>query len=123
VRDPLQLGLQWMIDLGGEACRGLEAIKGRRAAGLAKKIVGVVPVDAGGALAVGDAILAGGTQVAEVVTAAFSPTLGRRIGLALFDVAYAYAGLDFTGAGGVGVRTVSMPPITPNSLTVKLDEM
>jgi len=123
VRDPLQLGLQWMIDFGGEACRGLEAIKGRRAAGLAKKIVGVVPADTDGALAVGDAILAGGVKVAEVVTAAFSPTLGGRIGLALFDAAYAYAGLDFAAKGGRGVRTVSMPPITPSSLTVKLDEM
>jgi len=123
VRDPLALGLQWMIDFGGETCRGLEALKERRAAGLAKKIVGVVPADAEGALAVGDAILSGGVQVAEVVSAAHSPALRRRIGLALFDVAYAYAGLDFEAAGGHGVRTVSMPPITPKSLTIKLDEM
>jgi aminomethyltransferase len=123
VRDPLALGLQWMIDFGGEECRGLEALKGRRAAGLTRKIVGVVPADADGALAIGDAIHAGGERVAEVVCAAFSPTLGRRIGLALFDLAYAYAGLDFQGADGRGVRTVSMPPITPKSLTVKLDEM
>jgi aminomethyltransferase len=123
VRDPLELGLQWMIDLGGEACRGLEAIRARRAAGLARKIVGVVPADPGGAMAVGDAILSGGERVAEVVAAAYSPTLERRIGLALFDGAYAYAGLEFRAADGGGVRTVSMPPITPKSLTVKLDEM
>jgi aminomethyltransferase len=123
VRDPLALGLQWMIDFGGETCRGLEALKKRRAAGLAEKIIGVVPADAEGALAVGDAILSGGAKVAEVVSAANSPALGRRIGLALFDVAYAYAGLDFEVAGGRGVRTVSMPPITPKSLTIKLDEM
>jgi glycine cleavage system aminomethyltransferase T len=61
--------------------------------------------------------------VAEVAAAAFSPALGRRIGLAVFDVAYAYAGLDYAGADGRGMRTVSMPPITPKSLTIKLDEM
>jgi glycine cleavage system aminomethyltransferase T len=123
VRDPLALGLQWMIDFGAEAARGLEAISARRAAGLAKKIIGVVPAEAGGALEVGDAIRAGSDEVARVVAAAFSPTLGTRIGLALFDVAYAYAGLDFQGADGRGIRTVSMPPITPKSLSVKLDEM
>jgi aminomethyltransferase len=123
VRDPLALGLQWMIDFGGEACRGLEAIRARRAAGLTRKIVGVVPADADGALAVGDAVFAGAERVAEVVAAAHSPTLGRRIGLALFDVAYAYAGLDFAGADGRSLCTVSMPPITPKSLTIKLDEM
>jgi len=123
VRDPLALGLQWMIDLGGESCRGLDAIRTRREKGPGKKIIGVVPADAEGALAVGDAVLAGSEPVAEVVTAAYSPTLGRRVGLALFDAAYAYAGLSFVGADGGGIRTVSMPPITPKSLAVKLDEM
>ncbi|MCK9460028.1 MAG: hypothetical protein M0R80_10350 [Proteobacteria bacterium] len=123
VRDPLALGLQWMIDLGGEPCRGLDAIRKRRGEGPGKKIIGVVPADAGGALAVGDAVLAGGERVAEVVNAAYSPTLGGRVGLAVFDAAYAYAGLSFEGADGRGIRTVSMPPITPKSLAVKLDEM
>jgi aminomethyltransferase len=123
VRDPLALGLQWMIDFGGEASRGLRAISERRASGPGKKIIGVIPAEEGGALDVGDAIRAGSDEVARVVTAAFSPALGRRIGLALFDAAYAYAGLDLEGADGRGIRTVSMPPITPRSLTVKLDEM
>lgn len=123
VRDPLALGLQWMIDFGGGEARGFGAIAERRAAGLAKKIIGVIPAEEGGALEAGDPVLAGAEEVARVVTAAFSPTLGRRLGLALFDVACAYAGLDFRGADGRGIRTVSMPPITPRSLAVKLDEM
>jgi aminomethyltransferase len=123
VRDPLALGLQWMIDFGGEEARGLSAIRERRAGGLKKKIIGLLPAETGGALDAGDAILTCGTEVAKVVTAAFSPTLGGRIGLALFDIEYAYAGLTFQGADGRGIRTVSMPPITPKSLTIKLDEM
>jgi len=83
----------------------------------------VIPAEPSGALDVGDAISTCGEEVAKVVTAAFSPTLGCRIGLALFDNEYAYAGLSFQGADGRGIRTVSMPPITPKSLTIKLDEM
>lgn len=123
VRDPLPLGLQWMIDIDGDDFRGKEAILARREAGLLKKIIGVAPVDADGPLAAGDAITHDGETVAEVVTASFSPTLGHRIGLALFDVAYAYAGLELEGADGKGIRTVSLPPFIPKSLTIKLDEM
>ena len=95
----------------------------RREAGYDKKIIGVHPVDASGALAAGDAIVHGGEQVAEVITACDSPTLGRRVGLALFDLAFAFSGLELQGDDGRAIQTISMPPFTPKSLTVKLDEM
>ena len=123
VRDPLPLGLQWMIDFDGDDFRGKAAIAARRAAGLARKIIGVVPGDPGASLAAGDAIVHQGRTVAEVITAADSPTLGSRIGLALFDLPFAYAGLTLAGADGRPIRTITMPPFTPRSLSVKLDEM
>jgi aminomethyltransferase len=123
VRDPLPLGLQWMIDLEGDEFRGRQPVLDRREAGLANKIVGVIPDDGDGALAVGDKIVHQGRAVAEVVTADDSPTLGRRIGLALFDLEYGYSGLSFEGEDGRGIRTISLPPFTPESLTIKLDEM
>ena len=61
--------------------------------------------------------------VAEVVCAVHSPTLGHRIGLALFDRPYAYAGLTFADPDGRGIRTLSLPPFTARSLGVKLGEM
>lgn len=122
VRDPLSLGLQWMIDLDGEDYRGREAIEARRASGLKKKIIGVVP-EAGADLKPKAPITHGGEKVAEVVTVTPSPTLGRPIGLALFDVPFAYSGLVFDLEGAGQVRTVSLPPFTARSLTVKLDEM
>jgi aminomethyltransferase len=123
VRDPLPLGLQWMIDFQRENYRGAEAIRTRREAGLTKKIVGVAADAPDAPLDAGDAISHQGKAVAQVVCAAQSPTLGRRIGLALFDIAYAYAGLSFDGPSGRPICTISMPPFTARSLTVRLDEL
>jgi glycine cleavage system aminomethyltransferase T len=123
VRDPLPLGLQWMIDWEGEDFRGREALAERREAGLKRKIIGVIPEDSSAGLAAGDEIDHRGESIARVVTAVRSPTLGGSIGLALFDLDYAYSGLLLCCEDGRRIRTVSMPPFTPKSLTVKLDEM
>ena len=123
VRDPLPLGLQWMVDLEGDEFRGQGPLLERREAGYAKKIIGVIPGDETGALEAGDAIVHQGEQVAEVITACDSPTLGRRVGLALFELPFAYSGLALEGGDGRSIQTISMPPFTPKSLTVKLDEM
>jgi hypothetical protein len=47
------------------------------------------------------------------------------LGLALFPVDIAYSGLTFNldSPDGQKVHTISMPPIMPKSLTVKIDEM
>ncbi|MDJ0765150.1 MAG: glycine cleavage T C-terminal barrel domain-containing protein [Myxococcota bacterium] len=123
VRDPLPLGLQWMIDFSGDDFRGRAAIMARRAAGLETKVVGVMPVVPEASVALGGSIYHQGERVAKIVAASHSPTLGHPIGLALFDATYAYAGLTFEDASGAPIQTVSMPPFTPKSLTVKLEEM
>jgi len=110
VRDPLVLGLQWMIDLDKENYRGAAAIKARRAAGLKQKIVGIA-ADTG--LAVGD----------EVVAICHSDVLNRSLGLAVLPVETAYSGLSYRLSSGTTVQTISMPPIMPKSLKVKLDEV
>ena len=124
VRDPLALGLQWMIDFGGEDFCGKGSILARRSAGLKKKIIGVIPAAGSAAdLKPGTRLRHNGADVARMVTSALSPVLQQRIGLALFDVEYAYSGLEFEDERGDLVHTVSMPPFTPKSLTVKLDEI
>ena len=125
VRDPLALGLQWMIDFDKESFLGGEAIKRRRADGLKRKIVGVATEPGGEALQAGAKIFHEGQPVAEVVASCHSFVLGHRLGLALFPRELAYSGLSFHLAASDGpvVRTISMPPILPRSLTVKLDEM
>jgi glycine cleavage system aminomethyltransferase T len=123
VRDPLPLGLQWMMDLEGDDYRGRDALMQRRKAGVSRKIIGVVTEDEQHALERKSLIKHGDRTVATVVTARYSPTLKKWIGLALFEREYAFACLDFQGEGGNTVSTVSMPPFTAKSLTVRLDEM
>jgi glycine cleavage system aminomethyltransferase T len=125
VRDPLPLGLQWMIDFEKETFSGCAAIKRRRAEGLKRKILGVAAEAGGEALLDGARIYHEGREVAEVVADGHSYVLNRPLALALFPVELAYSGLQFRcGApGGPVVRSISMPPIMPKSLTVKLDEM
>ena len=125
VRDPLVLGLQWMIDFDKVSFRGCEAIKRRRAQGLQKKIVGVAAERGCKQLVTGAQIFHEGRAVAEVVAEGHSVVLDQPLGLAVFPVALAYSGLSFrlAAADGPAVRTISMPPIMPRSLTVKLDEM
>ena len=61
----------------------------------------------------------------DVVTTCHSYVLDRKLGLGVFPVTLAYAGLEFalSGADGPAVSTISMPPILPKSLTIRLDEV
>jgi aminomethyltransferase len=125
VRDPLVLGLQWMIDFDKEDFRGGAAIKQRRAAGLRQKIIGVAAEPGGELLPEGAALFLGDQPVAEVVTSCFSYILNQPLGLALFPIQVAYSGLALRlgSPNGPAVRSISLPPILPKSLTIKLDEM
>ena len=119
VRDPLVLGLQWMIDFQKESFAGSTAIKRRRTEGLRHKVIGLAAEDGCTALQDGARIYHEGRAVADVVASCFSYILGQPLGLAVFPVALAYAGLAFRlGApDGPVVRSISMPPIMPKSFT------
>ena len=125
VKDPLSLGLQWMIDFDKDTFCGCEEIKKRRDAGLTKKIIGVKTTAGLDAFAPGTPVYNGKDRVATLEAACNSPILGCSVGLALFDIDFAYSGLSFRFGSpeGTEVQTISMPPIMPKSLTVKLDEL
>jgi aminomethyltransferase len=124
VLDPLPLGLQWMIDFDKEGYTGHDSIMERRKNGLEKKIIGI-NVAKGVSFEPGMAIYDGSKKVAEVKSCCFSYILDSILGLALFDIEDAFSGLTFNlnSPDGPQVKTVSMPPIIPKSLTVKLDEI
>jgi aminomethyltransferase len=124
VGDPLALGLQWMIDLDKENYCGREVILKRRSEGLTKKIIGV-NVEKGIELSAGMPVFDGERKVASVQNVCFSYTLDSTLGLALFETDVAFAGLTFNlkSADGPQIKTISMPPIMPKSLSVKLDEI
>ena len=104
---------------------GSEAIKQRRAAGLKQKITGLA-ADAGcTTLKTGAKIFHDGRPVGEVVTDCVSQVLNQPLALGLLPPEIAFSGLEFRvgSADGAVARSISMPPIMPKSLTVKLDEM
>ena len=66
-----------------------------------------------------------GKPVGEVVTDCISYVLNQPLALGLLPLELAFSGLQFRvgSPDGAIVKTISMPPIMPKSLTVKLDEM
>jgi aminomethyltransferase len=125
VKDPLALGLQWMIDFDKDSFVGRSAIMQRREAGVAHKIVGVRADSAAEGFAPDGRLYDDEKEIARIVSSCYSYILSARIGLALFPREIAYPDLPFRldSPQGSEVRTISMPPIMPKSLTVKLDEL
>lgn len=125
VRDPLPMGLQWMIDFDKDEFHGAAAIKERRATGLTHKTVGIALSTDDPDFRPGAKLKHGETEAGTVVAAMYSHVLGQPLGLALMPVSLAYAGFDFTlnTPAGTPLKTISMPPIMPKSLGVKLDEI
>ena len=125
VKDPLPLGLQWMIDFDKESFVGRMPIIQAREKGLKQKIIGIQTSPSVGQLAAGDQIYNGKGPVTQVSASAFSQVLNSWVGLALFPVDIACVGLEFSlgSPEGEKIQTISMPPIIPKSLSVKLDEM
>ena len=125
VKDPLALGLQWMIDFEKDIFSGRDAIMKRRDSGLTHKIIGIRSDEGPNVFKPGADIFHDERNVGTIITTCFSPLLKCMIGLALFPVDIAYSGLTFklNSPDGRKVHTISMPPIMPKSLTVKISEM
>lgn len=125
VRDPLTLGLQWMIDFDKEAFIGRNPILRKRQKGLANKIIGIKADVSASGLIPGTELFSEGKKVGVVEACCLSYLLDSRLGLAVFPVDIAYAGLKFNlgKSDGPIVESISMPPIVPKSLSVKLDEL
>ncbi len=123
VRDPIALGLQWMIDFEKESFPGSDAIFSRRAGGCPTALAGVVRRGSGEPFAVGQGIYAGSERVGEVVACGVSKMLESPVALALFSRKYGLAGFEFSSSenGPLDTATVSMPPIIPLSLQNGLD--
>ena len=125
VRDPLPLGLQWMIDFEKESFQGSAALFARREAGLQQKIIGLSIPAAVSAPRPGMPVFDDGRQIGELIAVCFSPVASAWLALALLPVEIAFAGQSFhLGASdGPPVSSISMPPIVPKSLSVRLEEM
>ncbi len=125
VKDPLTLGLQWMIDFDKEVFVGRDLILRKRERGIQNKIIGIKADVSALGLIPGAELFSEGKKVAVVEAGCLSYLLDSRLGLAVFPVDIAYAGLKFNlgKSDGPAVESISMPPIVPKSLSVKLDEL
>lgn len=125
IGDPLPLGLQWMIDLEKDQFSGRDVIMARRAEGVKTKIVGLRAEAPGDRLRAGSPLYDGDEKVGTVVAACHSYALDAEIGLGILPTSMAFAGVPLRADSpeGAGLHTISMPPILPKSLTVKLDEI
>lgn len=123
VQEPLCLGLQWMIDFDKENFIGHDAIWDQRRKGCKEKIVGVRTKSSD--IQIGQSIYDGEAKIGSIKAVCFSYVLNSYIGLALLDKEYAYSGLSFHLNSPIGeeIKTISMPPIMPKSLSIKLDDM
>ena len=124
IKDPLKMGLQWMIDPEKDGYIGFDAISTRRESGLTEKLIGIKGEKNSDNFIAGAKLFSGGEEVGEIKSTCYSPVLDTMVGLAIFPYNIAYAGVSFTiGESGEVINTISMPPFSPKSLSVRLDEM
>lgn len=123
VKNPLYLGLQWMIDLENMRFIGSDTISKQRDAGVDKKVIGITLDKSIDGVRVGGKIFDEEKEIGNIVATAFSPVLDKHIALALLPFEMAYAGLTYYYEKPLGdqINTVSMPPFSPKSLQIKLD--
>ena len=114
---PLELQLQWRVDYRRDFV-GAEALRARRAAGVAVRATSFIASAPG---ATGDVMALDGERCGEVLVAAPSPTLGGFVGIALLRTRLAHPGLELEVAGPDGpvtARTRTPPLVLNRSLFI-----
>lgn len=87
---PLESMMGWVLALepADRDFIGRAAVEARKADGVRQRLCGVV-LEAKGVLRGGQTLVADGAEIGTLTSGAFSPTLGKGIGLARVDAAYA----------------------------------
>ena len=108
--NPLELGMERLVDFEKADFIGKAALERLRAAGITRKMVGVF-MD-GEVFEKNNehrwAVHDGDKKVGEVTSAVHSPRLGKNIGMALLDLAYAGVGTLLTVETPEGVRALEV---------------
>ncbi len=112
---PLELQQQWRLSRR-KPWPGADALKARRAAGLAERSVTLLAD--GPPIADGAEVLLDGKSVGRVLYSGASPALARQVALALVERPLAHPTVDFTLADGRPARSVSPPVIDNRSIYV-----
>ncbi len=121
VKNPLELGLQWMIDFSKPAFAGSEKILSDRDAGIGKSLVCALSETP---LSIGSPVFDGTNKIGKVVASEFSPTLPGNLSLLLADKYFALPGFKYSSKiGGSGdIETLSRPAIMAQSLVRGMEQ-
>ena len=90
---PLEAGLGFCVKLNKENFIGKEALANQKSEGLNRKIIGFEMIDRG-IPRNNYEVYAEGRKIGYVTTGSFSPTLKKKLGLALIDSAYSKEGTE-----------------------------
>ena len=106
---PLESNMAWVLalDPADRGFLGRAEVEARRAAGVQQRLCGVV-LEAKGVLRGGQGLRGDGREIGALTSGAFSPTLGRGIGLARIDAGWA-PGKGGRGGVSVDIRGKELP--------------
>ena len=119
VGNPLELGLQWMIDFSKESFAGSEKIFAQRERGVKNKLVAL---NSNAPLQPGTKVFDGSIPAGTICV---SKTCGKKhLELGLFDAKYALSGFEFSSIpnGACDEKTVSRPFILAQSLIKGMEQ-
>lgn len=124
--NPVELQLQWAVEYGKEHFVGKAAIEAIAHNGAARKLIGVLPLDASAEIRVDDRLLVDKQAVGQVINSAYSPARGSSIALAMIDAEWAWADIKGftlqTAAGEVAAMTHNLPFLYNLSMRVSPTE-
>lgn len=112
-RSPLELQLQWRVDLD-KAFHGAEAYRRRRQAGVKERLTCFVAKER---VEAGSAVRHGEREIGRVLAATWSETRQDCVGWALLEIALAHPGISsFTVTGSAGPQRIETraPPLLDN---------
>ena len=107
--DPLSASLAWAVDLNKNFI-GVEALRKIHAAGLKRKLVGLL-LDGPRSARQGMAVLSNDKNAGEITSATSSPTLKRPIAIAYIDAALAAPGTPLTVNLGATTTAATVTPL------------
>jgi aminomethyltransferase len=125
----LELNCRYMVDRDKDDYTGSEAVKAALATGPDRRLIGVTlewpGAGSGPEPALSSEIQHEGQAIGILANTAYSPTLGKQIGLVFLKAPFAYVGLDYTlnaSDKNCSVRTVSCPFIMNRSISIRPQE-
>ncbi|SDY98636.1 aminomethyltransferase family protein [Thermoactinomyces sp. DSM 45892] len=115
--------LEWLVSFDKEDFTGFEAINSMREQGVKQRVIGFV-TNQDHVLDANDAIVVEETNVGKVLQICYSPTLDKKLGLAVIHEDFAVSGIDLEGLNQNGervrIQTQSSPYTFPKSWSIKI---